>query len=188
MENKVDDLMEEYKFLVKRQAKAMYLLGGEKEDLLQEGMIGLFKAIQSYDDAGEVPFERFAELCIIRQMYSAIKAANRQKHMPLNSYVSLYDTSENEQENAAALIDVLGSDGGNPELMFLGKEYEKMLGEGLKNRLSELEKQVLYLHLIGVDYKSIATSLEKTSKAIDNTLQRIKGKVQEIIGKEDTEL
>jgi RNA polymerase sigma factor, sigma-70 family len=185
MNKNIDDLMEKYKFLVKRQAKAMYLLGGEKEDLLQEGMIGLFKAIQSYDDTQEVPLERYAQLCITRQMYSAIKAASRQKHMPLNSYVSIYDTQENEQENTTALIDMLGSDGGNPELMFLGKEYEKMLGEHLKSKLSQLEEQVLHLHLAGIDYKSIANSLDKTPKAIDNALQRIKGKVQEIIRSED---
>ena len=182
MEMNIDDLMEKYKFLVRSQAKAMYLLGGEKEDLIQEGMIGLFKAVQSYDEAQEVPFDKYANLCITRQMYSAIKAAGRQKHMPLNSYVSLYETNEDAKTNASPLIDTLaGNTSMNPEQIFLNKEYEEMLGEHLKDKLSELEKQVLYLHLSGRDYRDIALKLRKTPKAIDNTLQRIKGKVQGII-------
>ena len=178
-----DFIMDKYKFLVKKKAKAMYLLGGENDDLIQEGMIGLFKAVRDYDLNQEMSFASFANLCISRQMYTAIKISQRKKHMPLNSYVSLYATEEEENdEMQAPLIEQLqlGKDN-NPEELFLDKEYFAMIDEQLKQRLSDFENRVLHLHLMGEDYKTIARLLDKSPKSIDNALQRIKQKVFDIL-------
>lgn len=175
----IDYIMDKYKFLVKKKAKAMFLLGGENDDLIQEGMIGLFKAVQEYDEALETSFYSFADLCISRQMYTAIEASKRQKHIPLNSYVSLYDEGEDQPliESIESLNDR------NPEEMFLDKEYLQMIKIELEQNLSDLENRVLYLHLQGIDYQTIAKLLDKSSKSIDNALQRIKNKTEKIIKK-----
>lgn len=175
----IDYIMDKYKFLVKKKAKAMFLLGGENDDLIQEGMIGLFKAVQDYDEVLETSFYSFADLCISRQMYTAIEASKRQKHIPLNSYVSLYDEGEDQPliESIESLNDR------NPEEMFLDKEYLQMIKIELEQNLSDLENRVLYLHLQGIDYQTIAKLLDKSSKSIDNALQRIKNKTEKIIKK-----
>ena len=175
----IDYIMDKYKFLVKKKAKAMFLLGGENDDLIQEGMIGLFKAVQDYDEALETSFYSFADLCISRQMYTAIEASKRQKHIPLNSYVSLYDEGEDQPliESIESLNDR------NPEEMFLDKEYLQMIKIELEQNLSDLENRVLYLHLQGIDYQTIAKLLDKSSKSIDNALQRIKNKTEKIVKK-----
>lgn len=175
----IDYIMDKYKFLVKKKAKAMFLLGGENDDLIQEGMIGLFKAVQDYDESLETSFYSFADLCISRQMYTAIEASKRQKHIPLNSYVSLYDEGEDQPliESIESLNDR------NPEEMFLDKEYLQMIKIELEQNLSDLENRVLYLHLQGIDYQTIAKLLDKSSKSIDNALQRIKNKTEKIIKK-----
>lgn len=171
-----DYIMDKYKFLVKKKAKAMYLLGGEKDDLIQEGMIGLFKAVRDYDEQQENSFYSFADLCISRQMYSAIEASKRQKHIPLNSYVSLYEEGDEQP-----LIDTIQTvRGNNPEELFLDKEYVQMIDAELKKSLSPLENRVLYLHLKGMDYRTIAKLLDKSAKSVDNALQRIKGKTERI--------
>lgn len=175
----IDYIMDKYKFLVKKKAKAMFLLGGENDDLIQEGMIGLFKAVQDYDEALETSFYSFADLCISRQMYTAIEASKRQKHIPLNSYVSLYD--EGEDQPLIESIESLNER--NPEEMFLDKEYLQMIKIELEQNLSDLENRVLYLHLQGIDYQTIAKLLDKSSKSIDNALQRIKNKTEKIIKK-----
>lgn len=175
-----DFIMDKYKHLVRKKAKAMYLLGGENDDLIQEGMIGLFKAIRDYDLEQENSFYSFADLCISRQMYTAIKNSQRQKHMPLNSYISLYD-DESEQP----LIEQIQSEkNNNPEEMFLNKEYFEMMESEIRKRLSDLENRVLYLHLRGEDYQSIARLLDKSPKSIDNALQRIRGKVGKMMKQE----
>lgn len=172
-----DFVMDKYKFLVKKKAKAMYLLGGENDDLIQEGMIGLLKAIRDYDMEQGISFCNFAELCISRQMYTAIKNSQRQKHMPLNSYVSLY-----EQGEEPPLIDTIQPEKeNNPEELFLDKEYLQSISVKLKSRLSSLESKVLYLHLLGTDYQTIAKLLDKSPKSIDNALQRIKKKMSVIL-------
>lgn len=177
-ENEITDyIMNKYKFLVKRKARAMYLLGGENDDLIQEGMIGLFKAIRDYDESQEASFYSFADLCISRQMYTAIEASQRQKHIPLNSYVSLYEEGD-EQPLIDTIETVKESD---PEKLLLNKEYFQMVEEELSKSLSDLENRVLYLHLLGTDYQTIAKLLDKTPKSIDNALQRIKGKTEKII-------
>ena len=177
-----DYIMDKYKYLVRRKAKAMYLLGGENDDLIQEGMIGLFKAVRDYDIDQETSFYSFAELCISRQMYTAIKLSQRQKHMPLNTYVSLYEKGEGtDEEKKQPLIELLQTEkDNNPEELFLDKEYFSMLECELKKRLSDLESRVLHLYLLGEDYRSIAKLLNKSSKSIDNTLQRIKKKMNDI--------
>lgn len=178
-----DYIMDKYKFLVKKKAKAMYLLGGENDDLIQEGMIGLFKAVRDYDVKQEISFYSFADLCISRQMYTAIKLSQRQKHIPLNSYVSLYEVSdESSEEKQPPLIDQLQtSKDNNPEELFLDKEYFLMIEQELKKRLSDLENRVLHLHLMGEDYRTIAKLLDKSPKSIDNALQRIKQKMSVIL-------
>ncbi|MEG1958118.1 MAG: RNA polymerase sporulation sigma factor SigH [Lachnospiraceae bacterium] len=179
----MDFVMDKYKYLVKKKAKAMYLLGGENDDLIQEGMIGLFKAVRDYDICRETSFYTFAELCISRQMFSAIEASQRKKHIPLNSYVSIYDEGDDSQEEKnPPLIDTIQSlKTNNPEELFINKEYLQLIETELKEMLSELESKVLYLHLLGTDYQTIAKLLDKSPKVIDNALQRIKGKANIII-------
>ena len=179
----MDYLMVKYKSMVRKKARAMYLLGGENEDLIQEGMIGLIKAVRDFDETQKTSFSSFAELCVSRQMYSAIEASNRKKHLPLNSYVSLYEDSEQEGEGRSLpLIDTVESSKENdPEVLYFGKEYTEAFAEQLKELLSPLENHVLYLHLMGTDYRTIAELLGKSPKSVDNALQRIKTKAQKIL-------
>lgn len=177
----MDYLMEKYKNLVRKEANAMYLLGGENDDLIQEGMIGLFKAVQNYDLSQESSFFSFAKLCITRQMYSAIEASKRKKHSPLNSYISLYETGEDK----TALIETMESaQETNPEELMISQEYVRILESKLEEELSDLENRVLYLHLLGTDYKTIARLLDKSVKTVDNALQRIKAKTEKILQSE----
>ena len=179
----MDFLMEKYKGLVRQKAKAMYLWGGENDDLIQEGMIGLFKAVEDYEPDAGASFYSFAELCISRQMYTAIKASQRKKHLPLNSYVSLYTSGKREDgKEALPLAETIeaGTES-NPEELLLNTEYANAFEEELKDQLSKLENRVLYLHLMGMDYLKIAEVMDKSPKAIDNALQRIKGKARHIL-------
>ncbi|EOS69744.1 RNA polymerase sigma-H factor [Lachnospiraceae bacterium MD308] len=177
----IDYLMEKYKNTVRKEANAMYLLGGENDDLIQEGMIGLFKAVQDYDLKQGASFFSFAKLCITRQMYSAIEASRRKKHGPLNSYVSFYEQGEDE----SSLADTMEAGGeSNPEELFVSQEYVRILQSRLEESLSDLENRVLYLHLMGTDYKTIARLLDKSPKTVDNALQRIKNKTEKILEKE----
>ena len=179
----MDYLMVKYKSMVRKKARAMYLLGGENEDLIQEGMIGLIKAVRDFDVTQKTSFSSFAELCVSRQMYSAIEASNRKKHLPLNSYVSLYEDSAQVGEGRSLpLIDTIESSKENdPEVLYFGKEYTEAFAEQLKELLSPLENHVLYLHLMGTDYRTIAELLGKSPKSVDNALQRIKTKAQKIL-------
>lgn len=177
----VDFIMDKYKNLVRKEAKAMYLLGGENDDLIQEGMIGLFKAVQDYDVNQKASFYSFAKLCITRQMYTAIEASKRKKHSPLNSYISLYD----QEGEKGSLLETMEAGGeSNPEELFLGKEYAALLESELEEQLSDLENRVLYLHLLGTDYRTIAKLIDKSPKTVDNALQRIKSKTEAILQKE----
>lgn len=171
----MDYLLGKYKPLVRKKANALYLIGGDTDDLIQEGMIGLFKAVGSFDSQKEASFYHFAELCITRQMYSAVEASRRKKHAPLNSYISLYDE---EGENGVRLADVLSEEGEkNPERMFIDRETFLQDLEKLSENLSTMERQVLDGILEGLNYKQIAAKLGKSPKSIDNALQRIKRKV-----------
>ena len=177
----IDYIMEKYKNLVRKEANAMYLLGGENDDLIQEGMIGLFKAVQDYNVEQDASFFSFAKLCITRQMYSAIEASKRKKHSPLNSYISLYEKGEDQ----SSLIDTMeAQEETNPEELFVSKEYAELIESRLEESLSDLENRVLYLHLLGTDYRTIAKLLDKSPKTIDNALQRIKGKTEKILKSE----
>ena len=148
-------------------------------------MIGLFKAVQDYDVHQEASFYSFAKLCITRQMYSAIEASKRKKHSPLNSYVSLYEG----QDSQGALIETMEAGmESNPEEILVSREHVKLLESKLEESLSDLENRVLYLHLMGTDYRTIAKLLDKSPKTIDNALQRIKGKTQKILEKEKSEI
>ena len=173
-----DYLCDKYKNLVRKKANALYLIGAEKEDLIQEGMIGLFKAIRDFDATKEVSFYHFAKLCISRQMYHAIEASQRLKHAPLNSYVSFFE--ETGKEGGITLEDVLEADTDqNPEKLLILRESYRDFYDGLEQRLSPMEKQVCELYLQGKNYHQIADILGKSSKSIDNALQRIRKKISE---------
>ena len=178
----MDYLLEKYKPMVKKKAKSMYLLGGDSDDLIQEGMIGLFKAVRDYDSAQEASFGTFAQICVTRQLYSAIRASRRKKHLPLNSYISLYDNEEISEEKESELIQIQNvASTNNPEDLVIHKESEDSFMNELEGNLSELERKVLYLHLLGTDYRTIAKLLGKSPKAVDNALQRIKTKAEELL-------
>lgn len=171
-------MLKKYYPLVKKSIRTLYLIGADTEDLSQEGMIGLFKAIQSFQPNNNASFYTFAKLCIDRQIYSAIKASNRKKHNPLNSYISFYSRiNEDEME----LIDNLeaGLDS-NPEQIILDRENTTNIEAILEKHLSKMEKQVLTLYLEGKSYSDIASELGKTSKSIDNAIQRIRDKVKKM--------
>ena len=183
----MDYIMVKYKSMVRKKARAMYLLGGENEDLIQEGMIGLIKAVRDYDESQGASFSSLAELCVSRQMYSAIEASKRKKHLPLNTYVSLYEESEVEKDGRTMpLIDTIEPEQENdPEALYFGKEYTEAFVEQLKENLSALENHVLYLHLMGTDYRKIAELLDKSPKSIDNALQRIKNKAEQMLRRDE---
>ena len=146
-----DYIMDKYKSMVRKKARAMYLFGGETEDLIQEGMIGLIKAVRDYDPSAGNSFSSFAQLCVSRQMYSAIEASKRKKHIPLNSYVSLYEESEVRRDGKKLpLIDTIGTEKeSDPAALYFSREYTEAFIEQLKEKLSPLENHVLYLHLLG---------------------------------------
>lgn len=172
----MDYLMEKYKNLVRKRANALYLIGGETEDLIQEGMIGLFKAVQDYCPDKDTSFYHFAELCINRQMYTAVEASQRKKHSPLNTYIPLQDGQEGED---GMYLDTAGQLGTlDPEALFISQETVRLLLKQANERLSRMERQVLALYLEGMSYRQIAEHMGKPPKAIDNALQRIRGKIK----------
>jgi RNA polymerase sporulation-specific sigma factor len=164
----------------------MYILGADREDLIQEGMIGLFKAIRDYDTGRDASFFTFADLCVSRQMYTAVQAAGRQKHAPLNTYISLYaGSAENDVSGRGEeweLMDSLASGfEKNPEDLLIDKENVELLEKVIERELSNFEKQVLDLHLTGMTYSQIARVLGRDDKSTDNALQRIKAKLKRAI-------
>ncbi len=177
-------LLEKYKGMVRALSRPLFLMDGEQDDLVQEGMIGLFKAIQTYDVGKGSSFDTFANLCITRQLYSAVKISNRKKNLPLNSYVSIY-TAEGEKETGDA--DKIFASGHsfaswqqNPEEIVISEENARNIKVKLFSRLSRMETQVLNLFLKGLTYQEIAQQLGKPPKTIDNALQRIKSKLKKI--------
>lgn len=163
-------LVKKYKYLVLRQARAMYLVGGDTDDLIQEGMLGLFKAVQGYRPEKAASFATFAQICIHRQIYSAVQSAGRQKHEPLNTYVSF---SNQDWEGA-----VVPQDDQNPETIIIGQEQMVDIKEQIYQLLSPFETQVLERYLGGEHYIRIAKELDKSPKSVDNAIQRIRGKVR----------
>ncbi|MDE7435693.1 MAG: RNA polymerase sporulation sigma factor SigH [Lachnospiraceae bacterium] len=170
----MDYLMDKYKNLVRSKAKALFLIGGDSDDLIQEGMIGLFKAVRDFRPDRDSSFYHFAQLCIARQMYTAVEASNRKKHAPLNSYVSLYgDDSDGMQ-----MIEMLGSvDESNPENLMINQESLKDFQRKVRMTLSAMEQEVLNYCLQGLQYTQIAEIMGREPKAIDNAIQRIKKKL-----------
>ena len=168
-------IMEKYKPLVRKKTNAMYLIGGETEDLIQEGMIGLFKAVRDYRPEKEVSFFAFAEICITRQLYSALEASNRKKHIPLNTYISFSNQNNSE---GILLEQTITEQNISPEQMMIEREGKKEFFDKLDEKLSPMERKELYLYLEGNSYTQIAEILSKPAKSIDNTLQRIRAKVK----------
>ena len=168
-----DYLMEKYKGLVRQKARAMFLIGGDTDDLIQEGMIGLFKAVRDFQPGREATFATFARMCIDRQIYSAIQNSNRQKHLPLNSYVSL------NQEDESSPIWELSVE--NPEEIIIDQETTRDLQQKISDYLSPMENKVLDLYLKGEGYVEIGRILGKSPKSIDKALQRIRAKIREVI-------
>jgi len=177
-ENRTDELLEEYKYLVKEKAGLYFMLGGDKEDIIQEGMIGLFKAIQSYDASKGASFKTYADICINTQIISAIKAANRKKLSPLNSAVSI-DRSISDDDDSVSLKDSLVANSDtNPETLALYKDMISMLLSPDAKLLSALEQTVLRGLIAGKKYTEIAAEMKKSPKQIDNTIQRIRAKLK----------
>ena len=173
----MDYLLNKYKNLVKKKAKVLFLIGGDTDDLIQEGMIGLFKAIRDYDEKKDSSFFHFAQICISRQMYTAMEASNRKKHAPLNSYISLSADEENESgENLPELWAALSE--ANPEQIVINKEELEQMRKKADSVLSSMEKEVLAYYLQGMNYTKIAEVMQKPAKSIDNALQRIRNKLK----------
>lgn len=175
-----DYLMEKHKNLVRKKARALYLIGGDNDDLIQEGMIGLYKAIRDFDPERGASFHTFADLCISRQLYTAVQASQRQKHQPLNSYVSLSDSDNEEQTSSRASYAANDVRNRNPEELFIARENLEYMEELIEKKLSRFEREVLRYYLSGMNYSQIADTLGKSSKATDNALQRIKKKIKQI--------
>lgn len=172
-----DRLIEKYKPLVKARARTYFLIGADKEDIIQEGMIGLYKAIRDYDTEKPASFRGFAEICITRQIITAIKTATRQKHLPLNTYISLNQPAYDEESERMMIDMVAERENFNPEEIMISKERFSGMLEKMVEVLSKFELKVMNLFLTGQSYSEIATKLGKSEKSIDNALQRIKKKV-----------
>lgn len=177
----VEYILEKYRNFVRAKSRTYFLIGADREDIIQEGMIGLYKAIRDYDASSGTNFKTFADICIIRQIITAIKTATRQKHMPLNSYISLnkplYDS-----ENENALLDSLGEKNRlDPEEIMINRERYDIIEQKITDALSKYESEVLKLYLEGESYIDIACTLKKSEKSIDNALQRIKKKIEKLV-------
>lgn len=171
-------LIKKYKNFVRGKARSYFLIGADREDIIQEGMIGLFKAIRDYRPDKIASFKAFAELCITRQMITAIKSATRQKHIPLNSYISLNKPMYDEDSERTLLDVVAGRTISNPEELLISREEFDTMEAKIGEVLSELELQVLTYYLDGKSYQEIAENLDRHVKSIDNALQRVKRKLE----------
>lgn len=174
-------ILHKYKNFVRAKARSYFLIGADKEDIVQEGMIGLYKAVRDYDAEKKASFRAFAELCITRQIITAIKTATRQKHQPLNSYVSL-NKPVYEEESERMLVDIIAaSKVSNPEEIVIDQEDYASMEEEIAKMLSSLENQVLTYYLHGLSYQQIARLLGRHEKSVDNALQRAKGKIDKFL-------
>lgn len=176
-------LLEKYKNLVNIKVSKYFMIGAEKEDILQEGMIGLFKAIQSFNKDKQNSFKSFANICIERQLITAIKSSNRQKHMPLNTYLSLNTAAyDNNEDDSVELIDTFNNKTAEDPLeTIMKKEYYSEVEEAMNKNLSKFEKQVLDRYLKGESYVTIAKRLDSPVKSVDNAIQRIRKKASKNI-------
>lgn len=175
----LDFLIRKYRGFVRAKASTYFLVGADYDDLIQEGMIGLYKAVRDYKQDKEASFKAFAEVCVTRQIITAIKSATRMKHGPLNSYVSL-DKPVFDEDSERTLIDVIANQQNtvDPEALLISRERYQVVEEKLGSVLSELEREVLMLYLDGRSYQEISELLDRHVKAIDNALQRIKKKFE----------
>lgn len=171
-------ILDKYKNLVSFKARLYFLAGADKEDIVQEGMIGLYKAVRDFNPEKQVNFRSFAELCITRQIITAIKTATRMKHQPLNTYVSLNKPAFGEESDKTMLDTITGSEGLDPEKIYIDYEDYKNIENKIGEMLSRLEWQVLTLYLSGKSYHEIAAQLGRPEKSVDNALQRIKAKIE----------
>jgi len=177
-------LINKYKNFVRVKAKSYFLVGADREDIIQEGMIGLYKAIRDFRADKLSSFRAFAELCITRQIITAIKTATRQKHIPLNSYISLNKPIYDEDSDRTMLDILSGTKITDPEEVFISHELSDDLREKIQENLSELESQVLLSYLEGKSYQEMARELNRHVKSIDNALQRVKRKIEKTLGEE----
>ena len=176
-----DYLLNKYKTLVKSKARAYFLIGADREDIIQEGMIGLYKAVRDYHQEKNASFRSFADLCINRQIITAIKTANRQKHIPLNSSVSLNKQVYGSDEEETYIDFLKTEEATSPEAIFIGIENKNFILEHFSKALSSFESQVLSLYLQGRSYSRIAEITGKPEKSIDNALQRVKKKTEKFV-------
>ncbi|ASK61673.1 RNA polymerase factor sigma-70 [Virgibacillus phasianinus] len=177
----LDYLIHKYKNFVRAKARTYFLIGADKEDIVQEGMIGLYKAIRDFDSDKLSSFKAFAELCITRQIITAVKTSTRQKHIPLNSYVSL-DKPVYDEESDRTLLDIIaGSRAIDPQELLINRERFADMETKLSELLSELEKKALHLYLDGRSYQEISVELKRHVKSIDNALQRVKRKFEQLL-------
>lgn len=174
-------ICEKYKNLVRSKAKSMFILGGDTEDLIQEGMIGLFKAVRDYEKDRDASFSTFADLCISRQIYTAVEAGARKKHAPLNHYVSLSQPEDRDEDKQAYEPEDVWEK--SPEELVIDQENTRLLEETIEQELTPLEKQVMDLHLTGMGYREIAKVLGRDGKSTDNALQRSRGKLRRALDK-----
>jgi len=170
-------LLQRYRGFVRVKARTYFLVGGDREDVVQEGMIGLYKAIRDYDASRQTSFRSFAELCVVRQIITAIKAATRQKHAPLNRYVSLYQPLHDDDDPDNDLLDRVMSTDADPADRVVSKAELASLEAHFTRILSDLEASVLERYIEGRSYAEIAAELDRHEKAIDNAIQRIKRKL-----------
>lgn len=180
-----DFLIAKYEGMVRRRARAYYLIGADGEDIVQEGMIGLYKAIRDFREDKQTTFKSFAELCVTRQIITAIKTATRQKHIPLNSYISL-NKSNNSEETDQFVPSLAGmqSEHLDPETMVIGKEDFEILESVIGEVLSGLERKVLSRYIMGKTYSDISAELGIAAKSVDNAVQRIRRKLENSINRE----
>lgn len=179
-------LLDKYKNLVRSRAANMHILGADSEDLIQEGMIGLYKAIRDYDSGRDASFFTFAELCVVRQIYSAVTASRRQKHMPLNSYISFYsDAMESSDGKRTPSLEETLSDNpeDNPEAIIIDRENVEAIEKWIDTELSVFERECIELYMTGMPYTEIARILNKDEKSTDNALNRAKSKLKKKFGK-----
>ncbi|WP_288844299.1 RNA polymerase sporulation sigma factor SigH, partial [uncultured Megasphaera sp.] len=180
-------IVKKYRNFIKAKARTYFLVGADRDDIIQEGMIGLYKATRDFRKEKNVSFRSFAELCITRQIITAIKTATRQKHIPLNTYVSL-SKPVYEDESVRRLEDIIiGIKIMDPEELFISKENYTDMKIHLESLLSSLEQQVLRLYLEGQSYQEMSQSLQRPAKSIDNALQRIKHKIEVYLKNRDNE-
>lgn len=179
-------LLQKYRNFVRAKARSYFLIGAEREDIIQEGMIGLYKAIRDFRNDKQSSFRAFAELCVTRQIITAIKTATRQKHIPLNSYVSLNKPIYEEDSDRTLLDIISGIKVANPEDMVISREEFADIENKMNDILSDLEWKVLMSYLDGKSYQEIAVDLNRHIKSIDNALQRVKRKLEKyVISKSD---